>query len=262
MIADQEINDRLRRLGKCLPSAEALADSVLCEIERRSVAPVRHSRWKRYVGIFTGAAALLAIAAIGWSLTQTTRVPLAYDDETTKSDVSRTADDAPSKSEASHTPEKAAAASVGRSATDAPKTLSSFLAFSPIGNVDGWDATRLEKDGITVSSWKHERQREDPPLNWIRVAFDCSRLPKSQDVLMTAWVFSENGTVASFRSERDGIGDDKVALLFVMQPDYTAQSRVDIFIWKETHDGGSEAYGYTLSLRRIVELARLKSEGK
>ena len=140
--------------------------------------------------------------------------------------------------------------------------IQSALAYSPIWNVDGWDLDRLGKAGISVDPWKHSLQGEDPPLEWVEVKFDCSKLPKKQDVLMTAWVLSEGKSVAALRSERNPKGDDTVSLLLAVSDDYRPRSRVDVFIWKEKPDGGSEASGFTLSLTRIVELARQKKANK
>jgi hypothetical protein len=64
----QDIEDGLRRLGACLPKCESLADSVMTEIERRCVVPVRHRPFRRIAGYFVGAAAMLMIAVGGWFL--------------------------------------------------------------------------------------------------------------------------------------------------------------------------------------------------
>jgi hypothetical protein len=47
---------------------------------------------------------------------------------------------------------------------------------------------------------------------------------------------------------------DALTLLFAVQDDYRANSYVNILIWRHTADGGSEARGYKLSLKRIMEL--------
>jgi hypothetical protein len=140
--------------------------------------------------------------------------------------------------------------------------VQSSLAFSPIATVNGWDADRLNKAGITVAPWKHDFHGEDPPLDWVQVTFDCSRLPKDHDVVMTAWIRTERRTVTALRAERNVKGKDTVALLFSIQPEYRSQSHVDIFIWRDTSDGGKEAYGYTLSMEKIGELAREEAADK
>jgi hypothetical protein len=66
MVPPQELEDRLRRLGKSLPKCESLPDRVLSEIEARSVVPLRHRPWRRAARFLAGAAALLLITAIGW----------------------------------------------------------------------------------------------------------------------------------------------------------------------------------------------------
>ncbi len=127
--------------------------------------------------------------------------------------------------------------------------------FSPIGNVDGWSPEQLGKAGITVRPWKHDLQTEDPPLEWIQVTFDCSQLPKEQDVLMTACIRSREKTVSLFRAERGKPAPDKAALVFSVKEDYVETSYVEVFIWKKTGDG-YEAIGYHLSVKRIMELTR------
>lgn len=134
--------------------------------------------------------------------------------------------------------------------------------FSPIWNVDGWNSERLGKVGITVSPWKHDLQSEYPPFEWVRVTFDCSQLPKEQDVLITAWVMSKGKTVSVFRAERDKRAPDAVALLFALQEEYLDTSHVDVFIWKPKLGDGHEASGYTLSVKRIIELSREKTANK
>ncbi len=134
--------------------------------------------------------------------------------------------------------------------------IQSALAFSTISKVDHWDADRLDKVGIKVRLWTHKVQGEDPPLEWVQLTFDCSSLPKKQDVVITAWVISERRTVTALRAERSKKGKDSVSLLFTVKPEYRPQSRLDILIWKDTPDGGKEAHGYMLSMKRIIELAR------
>jgi hypothetical protein len=135
----------------------------------------------------------------------------------------------------------------------------SAFAFSRIQNVDGWDTAQLNKAGISVKPRKHRRQSEDPPLEWIQVTFDCSRLPMSQDVLSTAKVNSGDETTSSnFRVERDPQGEDKVSVVFALQGEYSPPSHVTVVIWKEKPDGGAKAHGYRLSVRRVVELARVE----
>ena len=129
-------------------------------------------------------------------------------------------------------------------------------AFSRIWNVNSWGADRLEEVGIRVRACKHRLQSEDPPLEWVEVTFDCSTLPETADVVMTARIISERRTVAAFRAERDREGKDRETLLFAVRPEHRPRSRLSIFIWEETPAGGSEARGYELSVERIVQLAR------
>jgi len=138
--------------------------------------------------------------------------------------------------------------------------LTTVSGYSPIWNVDGWSAERLQKAGITVQPWKHNLQSEDPPLKWVQIAFDCSQIPANHDVVMTAWIASgENGTANAFRTVRSRAARDLVTLISAVRDDDLAISSVDIFIWRPLQHGGSEAYGCRLSLKRIMDLAYAKS---
>ncbi len=130
-------------------------------------------------------------------------------------------------------------------------------AFSPIWNVNGWNTDRLHEVGISIKSWSHELQTEDPPLDWVEIAFDCSPLPKEQDVLMTAWLLADDSSGPSAsRAERGKMNEDSVSLLLAARDNYRKNSYVTIYIWKQTAGVGSEAHGYQLSLKRILELAK------
>jgi len=137
----------------------------------------------------------------------------------------------------------------------------STSSFSPIANVDGWNIEQLSKAGISVRPWQHDLQTEDPPLDWVQIAFDCSRLPENQEVLMTGWLFSDSGSseTATFRAERGNMDNDALTLLFTVRDDYRANSYVNILIWRHTADRGSEARGYKLSAKRIMELVTGKN---
>ena len=144
--------------------------------------------------------------------------------------------------------------------------LQAARAFSPIGDVDGWDADRLAKAGITVAPWKHDRIGEDPPLDWVQVTFDCSQRPEDWDVLMTLWVISSGKTVSASRAERTKGGGNKLTLLFAVQQEYRDNSRIEIVILKPlSHDekplshDENPMFGYRLSLKRIIELAHQKT---
>lgn len=77
----QDIENRLRFLGKSLPNSESLADSVLSEIDRRSVTPVQRRPLKRIANFFVGVAALLMIAITGWfALTELGKPRTVYAD--------------------------------------------------------------------------------------------------------------------------------------------------------------------------------------
>ena len=135
-------------------------------------------------------------------------------------------------------------------------------AFSPIGNVNGWSRDRLAAAGIVVSPWRHEREGEDPPLQWVQVSFDCAAAPKEHDVVMTAWIRSAGGeTLSASRAGRANAVDGRVVLTFCLTPaQIESPSAVVIKIWSKTPKG-AEASGYELSLKRIAELARERAVG-
>ena len=66
MTCQQDLEIRLRSLGKSLPKHESLADSVLSAIERQSVTVVTYRPWRRAARYFVGIAALLMIVAVSW----------------------------------------------------------------------------------------------------------------------------------------------------------------------------------------------------
>lgn len=136
------------------------------------------------------------------------------------------------------------------------QTTENSIGFRRIANVDGWSLERLKKAGISISSWKHDLQFEDPPLEWIQVTFDCSQCPADQDVVMTVWLTNnENVSSAAVRAERLGNNVDEVRLLFARNAPNVNDSHCDIIIWDQT-PGGSGGYGYTLSTERIIHLSR------
>jgi hypothetical protein len=129
-------------------------------------------------------------------------------------------------------------------------------AFSPIWNVDHWSAERLNQSGITARPWKHKLSSEDPPLEWIQVAFDCSLLPLDQDVLLTAWFTDTTTTTSAVRAARSPQNRNEVTLLFTVRDLDLRASHVDVLIWVRSPDGGGTAHGYRLSMNRIIQLAR------
>lgn len=75
--------------------------------------------------------------------------------------------------------------------------LQSTWGYSPIWNVDGWDANRLKEAGITVTTLKNTQIGEVPPMNWVEITYDTSKLKEDQDVVMTLQVIAENGEAIS-----------------------------------------------------------------
>lgn len=145
-----------------------------------------------------------------------------------------------------------------------------FNAYSSIWNVDGWSRDELRQHGITVKSWTHPLQGEDPPLPWVEVAFDSSRIPVKQDVVLTAnFVTDDFKMTSATRVSKSDLGPnalDPMKVVFVLPESQIKNSSVDIFIWKTGKDGlleqdrvlepSREASGYRLSMRRIKELVK------
>ena len=105
----------------------------------------------------------------------------------------------------------------------------SAVGYNPIENVDDWDATRLKKAGVVVTTWKHERMGENPPLDWVQISFDTSKRPKDSDVLMTLHVVTDNGKIVSaHRAEMKAGKPKKMAILFAVQKEYVENSSLQI----------------------------------
>ena len=145
-------------------------------------------------------------------------------------------------------------------------TIRSVWAYSPIWNVDGWDTNRLAEAGITVASWKHAQIGEDPPLNWVKVTYDSSKLPEDQNVFMTLWVTTTNGeTICTCRAERNRGEAKEVTILLAVSQENVGSSRVEILVPKlhaaaSTRDFGNPGFaGYSLHVSRIMELSRQSS---
>ena len=149
-----------------------------------------------------------------------------------------------------------------RSVLDSLPIVAVFLcgqlgfAYSPIWNVNSWNAERLSEVGIAVHTYRHELQTEDPPREWVEIVFDCSQVRQDQPVLLTAHLLSDRKEIATVRNERNAQGSHVVSLRLAAQENLLDGSYLDISIWKAKPDGGHAARGYQISLRRIVQLAR------
>jgi hypothetical protein len=142
-------------------------------------------------------------------------------------------------------------------------------AYSPIWTVDGWDVDRLAEAGITVESWKHPQVGEDPPLNWVRVAYDSSKLQADQHVLMTLWVTAPDGqTICTCRAERTQGSASTLTLLFAVRQENIDTARIEILVpdllaAAAGRDFGNPGFaGYSLRLPRILALSRLPAAGQ
>lgn len=135
-------------------------------------------------------------------------------------------------------------------------------AYSPIWNVNGWDATRLKEAGITVTTWKHDQIGEEPALNWVEISYDWSKLGEDQGVLMTLQLTGDNGqTISAFRAEHKKGDSGKLKILFAVRKENVENSYVEILVPEFLHKGAEREFGnpgfggYSLRLRRIMELA-------
>jgi hypothetical protein len=135
-------------------------------------------------------------------------------------------------------------------------------AFDPIWSVDHWDRARLAEAGISVKPRQYEFQQEHPRMDWVQITFDCNVTLNDEPVVMTARCVFDGRHVASSRVERASAVDGKISLIVDIAPEMLESSKVDIFIWSPTPDGGAEASGYRLSWARIAELARGESDAE
>ena len=140
--------------------------------------------------------------------------------------------------------------------------LQSAWGYSAIWNIDGWDAARLKKAGISVTSWKHDQIGEDPALNWVQITYDTSMLAADQNVLMTLHVITQNGqTISASRAERKKNNPNILTILFAIHKESIKKSYVNILVPKLLSEGAKREYGnpgfggYSLRLSRIIELA-------
>jgi hypothetical protein len=173
-----------------------------------------------------------------------------------------------------HEVDRAPEANIVQSSNDAATKVNGAspgpqeVAFSGIHDVEAWSPKELAKQGISIRPWQHPLQSEVPRLDWVRVTLDHARLPGHTDlagvkeIVMTAWFVDENGVSQSAARTNDEKRKEGVSsLLFMAKKPLRAKSRVEILIWTERPGGGSRAYGYRLSLKRVVDLANLAVAG-
>ena len=151
----------------------------------------------------------------------------------------------------------------------------SASAYSAIWTIDGWDTARLKEAGITVTTWKHDQIGEMPPLNWVEITYDSSKLAEAPEILMTLHVIApDNQTVSTQRVERKKGESGMMKMLFAVPKENIENSYVQIMAPKLISDGtereiGDPGFGgYSLRLSRIMQLAaeadtnKPKSESK
>ena len=137
----------------------------------------------------------------------------------------------------------------------------SAQAFDTIPEVDHYDEASLLKAGIVVRPFEPDSQEYHPAFEWVEIEFDCNRIPKEHPVAIIAR-FSANGKrVGAARTERSKAVEGKLSLVVCVPSESVDQSGLEIYMW-QPEDGGRSAYGYTLSMKRIVELARNKSKAE
>ena len=138
----------------------------------------------------------------------------------------------------------------------------SASAYSAIWTIDGWDTARLKEAGITVTTWKHDQIGEMPPLNWVEITYDSSKLAEAPEILMTLHVIApDNQTVSTQRVERKKGESGMMKMLFAVPKENIENSYVHIIAPKLMPDGaerinGDPGFGgYSLRLSRIMQLA-------
>jgi hypothetical protein len=139
----------------------------------------------------------------------------------------------------------------------------SASAYSPIFTIDGWNVAQLKEAGITVASWKHDQTSEEPPLDWVQISYDTSKVPKDSNVLMTLNVVADNGKmVSTYRAAKSEGEPNSMKILFAVQKEYLANSSLQIVTLvpesvKQAASRENPGFGgYTLSLNRVIELAQ------
>jgi hypothetical protein len=139
--------------------------------------------------------------------------------------------------------------------------LQSTWGYSPIWKVDGWDANRLKEAGITVTTLKNTQIGEVPPMNWVEITYDTSKLKEDQDVVMTLQVIAENGEAISVhRAEHKKGEPGKMKIAFAVRKENIEHSFVHIVAPKLLSKGagrdlGNPGFaGYLLHLSRIMQL--------
>ena len=144
-------------------------------------------------------------------------------------------------------------------ATDAPAAHADMhVGFSPIWSVSHWSREELNERGITIEPCSQWCDLFSPPMEFVTIRFDCTKVPADHDVIMfTELVGADRETDLSFRSIRGAPDPNSVSLeLAITEASYLG-SQVTIMIWPPaTEDASRSARGYHLSLNRALELAR------
>ena len=127
--------------------------------------------------------------------------------------------------------------------------------FSSFWNVDGWTRERLHKAGLSVSEGMLISHDGESTKSDMVITFDCSRLPKERKVSLTARLTSQEREVAIVRVSRSRLGEASVSLELAIRRDCLERSSVTIHIHDPEQPAHNGFLGYTLSMKRLVELA-------
>jgi hypothetical protein len=147
--------------------------------------------------------------------------------------------------------------------------LQSAWGYSPIMNLNGWDAARLMKAGITVTPWKHDQISDEPDLKWVEITYDSSKLGEDQNVLMSIHVTADNGQIVSaYRAEHKKGDSGKLKILFAVRKEHLEHSYLEILVPKLLSERAGRDFGdpglgaYSLRLSRIMQLVSEASADK
>jgi hypothetical protein len=151
------------------------------------------------------------------------------------------------------------------------KTLpESYSSYSSILDTDGWDSNRLKEAGISVKkvdpseigiSFDVDKGEANGAKgnNLVEISFDCSKHPKDVIVRMVLQVIGEDMKTISLhhagRKEGDG---NKLTMTFHVNESTLKYSYLTFLISEHPakEDGSIEFGGYSLTVGRVIELAR------
>lgn len=152
--------------------------------------------------------------------------------------------------------------------------LQSANAYSAFWSIDGWDEAKLKEAGITITILEHEQVGQIGDLDWVQITYDTSKLQEDQDVLMVMQIVGENNElVSAYRADRKKGDARNLRMTFAVPKEQIGGSHLMVFLTKNLSDvagrerksggfGDPGFGGYTMSMARIMELARKSAVGK